>query len=135
MFFFTIVENTNPASIELVAAQFQNSITEAVTLADSSTQQSNFLQTITEAIALLDSQFPRGWYTINDNQDANWGFRQQTFTDIANFGGTPFASLSFAGYAVVSGNVPSPIVPDTNANWVQINNSQTDGWVEINNSQ
>jgi len=26
-------------------------------------------------------------------------------------------------------------VPDTNANWVQINNSQTDGWVEINNSQ
>lgn len=130
-----ITENVAPASVQTILAQFQTSITEAVTLADSSTQQSNFLQTIAEAITLLDSQFPRGWFTIDDSQNANWEFRQQTFTDIANFGGTPFASLSFAGYAIVSGNVPNPIVPDTNANWTQINNSQTQGWTEINNSQ
>ena len=130
-----LLAEIHSASVELVAAQFQNSIVENLNSADSSTQQSNFLQTITEAVSLLDSQFPRGWFTIDDSQNANWGFRQQTFTDIANFGGTPFASLSFAGYATVSGNVPDPIVPDTNANWVQINNSQTEGWVEINNFQ
>jgi hypothetical protein len=130
-----ITENVNPASVQTILAQFQTSVTEAVTLADSSAQQSAFLQTITEAISLLDSQFPRGWFTIDDSQNANWGYRQQTFTDIANFGGTPFASLSFAGYAVVSGNVPDPIIPDANANWTQINNSQTEGWVEINNFQ
>jgi hypothetical protein len=47
----------------------------------------------------------------------------------------PFASIPFAGYVVISGNVPVPIVPDTNANWTQINNIQTSSWVEIDNFQ
>jgi len=131
----SIVEPTTLDNTQSITAQFVEIIAEAITVADSSTQQSNFLDSIVEAFTILDSQFPRGWIRIDDSETANWGYRYQNITEIGGFATSTFAGVPFAGYLSFSGNVPNPIVPDTNSGWTQINDTQGSTWTLIDDFQ
>ena len=118
-----------------ITAQFVELITETAAMADSSTQISQFYESITEAFTILDSQFPRGWIRIDDSETANWGFRYQNINEIGGFATSTFAGAPFAGYLNFSGNVPAPIIPDTNSGWTQINDTQGNTWTLIDDFQ
>ena len=124
----SIVEPATLNNSQSITAQFVEIIAEAITVADSSTQQSNFLNSIVETFTILDSQFPRGWIRIDDSETANWGFRNQNINEIGGFATSTFAGTPFAGYLNFSGNVPAPIVPDTNSAWTLINDTENANW-------
>ena len=47
-------------------------VSENINPADSITVIASFTSQSTENLVLLDSQFPRGWYAINDGQTTGW---------------------------------------------------------------
>jgi hypothetical protein len=75
------------------------------------------------------------WTLINDTENANWNFRNQTIIEIGGFATCTFGGAPFAGYLSFTGNVPNPIVPDTNSGWTQINDTQGSTWTLIDDFQ
>ena len=73
----------------------------SINLADSYAVTAQFLASIVENFTMLESQFPRGWFKINDDQTVTWnaiGNNQSiTWQDVGN---------------------------GQNPNWVQIDNTQ-----------
>lgn len=133
--FFSIVENLNSAASQTIQAQFALSATEAITIAETEGITAQFNPSIVEAFSILDSLFVRGWFRIDDSEDANWGYRVQTITQAGTFAGFTFGGLPFAGYLSFSGSIPDPIVPDTTPNWTQIDDTQSNTWILIDDSQ
>ena len=69
---FIITENFGADNTQTITAQFAQAISEAVTMADFTTEQSNFLQAINEVFVLLDTPSVSGWIKINDDQTITW---------------------------------------------------------------
>jgi hypothetical protein len=67
----TLVENLNAADANTVLLTFCI-IKENSNLADLSAVTAQFQASIIETFSLLDSQFPRGWFKINDDQAVTW---------------------------------------------------------------
>ena len=111
------------ASCEPFQAAFVSQIVEDLTVLDVPTTQFNFLQSIIENVILDETQFPRGWFRIDDDQIANWAAINNSQT---------------VSWSAINNNQTqnwANIVDTQSANWNNIDTTQSPNWTAIDDSQ